>query len=57
MKYLDIHFLKVLFICLEKDRDSASGGEAEREGGRERIPTKLRAASTESDMGLKLTKP
>ena len=34
-----------------------SGGEAERERGRERIPSRIRAASTEPDMGLEPTKP
>ena len=32
-----------------------SQGEAERERGRERIPSKLHAVSTEPDMGLNLT--
>ena len=37
---------------LEKNRDSTSRGEAERR--RERLPSRLRTASTEPDSGLEL---
>ena len=49
-------FLKkyLFFILFEGDRDSVSGGGAEREG--DRSPSRLRAASAEPDVGLKLMK-
>ena len=50
-------FFKVLFIYFERDRDSVSGGRAERERGRVRIPSRLHTVSTERDAGLELTKP
>ena len=42
-----------LFILKETERESASGERAER--GRERIPSRLRAGSTEPDAGLNPT--
>ena len=45
-------FLK--FIYFERDR--ARWGGAERERGREGIPSRLRVASAEPDAGLELTK-
>ena len=47
-------FFKSLFIYFAGDRDSANGGEAEREG--KRIPSRLHTVSTEPDAGLELTK-
>ena len=55
-----------IFFCLfiravhsPRDRDSVSGGgaerEREREGGRERLPDRFHAASTEPNTGLDLT--
>ena len=48
-----IYFLS-LFIYLEREKPCTSRGGAERERERERIPRRLPAASTESDMGLGL---
>ena len=44
-------FNKLCFICFERNRDSAIGRGAEREG--ERISSRFHAASTEPDAGLK----
>ena len=53
-----VTFILFYFIYLfERDRDSAIGGEAEREGGTETTPSKLCVASTETDTSLKLLKP
>ena len=50
-----IIFFKIIYF--ERDRDSTSGGRAEIEGERERIPSRLCAASAEPSTELKLTKP
>ena len=43
-------FFLSLFILRERERES--GGGSEREGERERIPSRLHAVSTEPDVGL-----
>ena len=40
----------------ERERDHTPAGEGQREREREKIPSRLRAVSTEPDAGLKLTK-
>ena len=45
-------FLK--FIYLEREKETA--GEAQRQRGRERIPSRLCSVNTEPNMGLELTK-
>ena len=47
-------FFLSLFI-FERDRESMLAGEGQGETERKRIPSRLHAASTEPDMGLKLT--
>ena len=37
---------------MERDTDSASGGGAERDRGRQKITSRLHTASTEPDAGL-----
>ena len=47
-----------MFMYFEREREPvrvhASKGEAERERGRERIPSRLHAVSTELNVGLEL---
>ena len=47
-----LHFFSSLFIYFERERASEQGNSRER--GRERIPSRLRIASAEPDLGLKL---
>ena len=46
-----------LSLFILRDRDSTSGGGADREEREERIPSKLCAASTEPDAGPEPTQP
>ena len=51
-----ICFTKILMFSFEGERQSASGGRAEREGDAESgAGSRLRAISTEPDAGLELT--
>ena len=52
----NLNFFSVYFWERETERQSASGGGAEREGDAEsKAGSRLRAVSTESDAGLELT--
>ena len=46
-----------MFIYLERKHMSTQGRGRERERGRERIPSRFLAVSTEPDMGLDLINP
>ena len=41
-----------LFVCLEIEREHTQAGEGQRKRGRETIPSRLRAVSTEPGAGL-----
>ena len=45
--FLSFFFFKVIHVC-----ERVSGGGAERERGRERIPSRLRTVNAEPDTGL-----
>ena len=47
----EAYFFLSLFIYFETDRDNTSGGGAEREGERERIPSRLHNACKEPNTG------
>ena len=50
-------FFLSLCILRERERERERVGEGKRQRGRERIPSRLRAASTEPDAGLEPAKP
>ena len=54
MTFVSFFFFKVIYFERGRGREkaSASRGGAEREGEREKIPSRLRAVSAEPDMGL-----
>ena len=52
-----IFFIVVYLFIFERDRESTSGGGAERERGGERIPSRLCAVGTEPDAGLHPVNP
>ena len=45
-----------MFVCL-RESETAQMREGQRDRERERIPSRLHAVSTESDVGLELTTP
>ena len=50
-----LNFFLSLFILKDRETEHLSGGGAERERERQRIPSRVYAAGTESDVGLELT--
>ena len=53
---LEVGFFNTFLKFIYFERDSTSGGGAERVGERERIPSRLCTVNTEPDTGLELTK-
>ena len=56
-KFFFFSFFNVLLIYFERERESTCAGASTGRGrgrGRERIPSRLRTASTEPDAGLEL---
>ena len=51
--FLEFFTFRFYFIHFERDRESEQG--RGREGGRERIPNRLRIVSVEPEVGLELT--